>query len=271
LQCNLCRCHAFALGFLRPEVKSVQWRRARRFVGNQLLDAFDSASRERIDHFLERTEVGEGGIVCWAGDHLDHAYFPENAVLSSLTILGNGSAIETANIGCEGAFGLFEAMYTHSSFNQCLVRMPGTVVRVPFDVLRYLFEHNPHIRNLLISYTEAMRAQIQQTVACYALHTTKERFCRCLLTMDDRVAGQNLQFTHESLAHILGINRKSVTLAAQAMQRAGLINYHRGRIQILDRSGLERSCCECYVAIKERFNAPSQPPVANCLHMSGGN
>ncbi|HUI21362.1 MAG TPA: Crp/Fnr family transcriptional regulator [Methylocella sp.] len=219
---------------------------------NRLLRAFDHVSWARTSNVAERIEAKEGSVLCWAGDRIEHVYFPENAILSVLTILADGSAIETANIGREGAFGLFEAMYTHSSFSQCLVQTPGTLMRVPFDVLRYLFEHNPQIRALFVCYTEALRAQIQQTVACYASHTTQERLCRWLLVMADR-AGQDLRFTHEFLAHILGANRKSVTLAMQAMHRAGLVNYQRGRIRILDRPGLEKASCECYAALKKCF------------------
>jgi CRP-like cAMP-binding protein len=231
----------------------MQWQRGKLTPSNQLLMAFDRASRTRVSNSIEITEVKEGCVICWAGDRIEHVYFPDSTVLSMLTVLGDGSAIETANIGCEGAFGLFEAMYTHSSFSQCLVLMTGALLRIPFNELRYLFEHNLNIRTLFICYAEALRDQIQQTVACYALHTTQQRLCGWLLTMDDRKCGRDLEFTHEFLAHVLGTNRKSVTLAARAMQNAGLISYQRGRIRILNRSGLEKASCECHMVVKRRF------------------
>jgi hypothetical protein len=93
------------------------------------------------------------------------------------------------------------------------------------------------------------------------MHTTEERMCRWLLMMHDRAGKEALPYTHEFLSHILGANRKSVTLAAQSMQHAGLISYHRGRMQVLDRAGLEKASCECYAVVKERFDAFLKPPA----------
>ena len=111
-----------------------------------------------------------------------------------------------------------------------------------------------------MSFSETLLSQIQQTVACNAMHTTQERMCRWLLMMHDRAEGEDLAYTHEFLADILGNNRKSITLAAQNMQAAGLITYRRGRIQVLDRPGLERTSCECYLIVKQRFDAFIIPP-----------
>jgi hypothetical protein len=97
-------------------------------------------------------------------------------------------------------------------------------------------------------------------VACNAMHTTEARMCRWLLMMHDRAEGEFLAYTHEFLSHMLGANRKSVTLAAQSMQAAGLISYRRGKIQIVDRPGLERASCECYAVVRERFDAFLTPP-----------
>ena len=175
-------------------------------------------------------------------------------------MLENGSAIETANIGREGAFGLFAAMYSRVSFNRCLVQMEGSVVRCPIEVLRSEFKKSEHVRDLFVSYSETLLSQIQQTVACNALHSTEERMCRWLLMMHDRAEGEFLSYTHEFLSHIMGANRKSVTLAAQSMQTAGLIRYRRGTMQVLDRRGLEKASCECYAIVKERFDAFLTPP-----------
>src|SRR5271170_2536584 len=227
---------------------------------NRLLGALETASRKRIDPHLEPITLKLGAIVCDAGGVLKHAYFPEGAVLSLLTVLENGSAIETANIGREGAFGLFAAMYSRVSFNRCLVQFEGNMVRCPIDLLRSEFEHSEHVRNLFVSYSETLLSQVQQTVACNAMHSTEERMCRWLLMMHDRAEGEFLTYTHEFPAHILGANRKSVTIAAQSMQTAGLISYRRGTIQVLDRPGLEKASCECYSIVRERFDAFLTPP-----------
>src|ERR1700684_997904 len=228
--------------------------------GNQLLGAMEAASLARIVPHLEPVVLKLGDVVCEAGGVLKHAYFPQGAVLSLLTVLVNGSAIETANIGREGAFGLFAAMYSRVSFNRCLVQFEGGMARCPIDFLQSEFERSEQVRNLFVSYSETLLSQVQQTVACNALHSTEERMCRWLLMMHDRAEGEALPYTHEFLSHMLGANRKSVTLAAQSLQMAGLINYYRGKIKVLDRPGLEKASCECYAIVRERFDAFLTPP-----------
>ena len=227
---------------------------------NQLLGAMEEASRARIMPHLQQVNLKLGALVCEAGGLLKHAYFPQGAVLSLLTVLENGSAIETANIGREGAFGLFAAMYSRVSFNRCIVQLESPMVRCPIQVLQAEFRTSEHVRNLFVSYSETLLSQVQQTVACNAMHSTEERMCRWLLMMHDRAAGAPLTYTHEFLGNILGANRKSVTLAAQAMQTAGLISYRRGTMQVLDRKGLEKASCECYAIVRERFDAFLTPP-----------
>src|SRR5450631_2365230 len=228
--------------------------------GNRLLGALEASSRQRIDPHLEPVDFKLGEMVCDAGGILKHAYFPQSSVLSLLTVLENGAAIETANIGREGAFGLFAAMYSRVSFNRCIVQLEGHTVRCPIEVLQDELKSSEHVRDLFVSYSETLLSQVQQTVACNSMHTTEERMCRWLLMMHDRAGGEALPYTHEVLSPILGANRKSVTLAAQSMQMAGLISYRRGTIQILDRGGMESASCECYAIVKERFDAFLTPP-----------
>ena len=227
---------------------------------NRLLGALEPVSRERIDPHLKAIDFKLGEMVCDAGGLLKHAYFPRGSVLSLLTVLENGAAIETANIGREGAFGLFAAMYSRVSFNRCIVQLAGPAVRCPIELLQYEFKNSEHVRDLFVSYSETLLSQVQQTVACNSMHTIEERMCRWLLMMHDRAGGEALPYTHEFLSNMLGANRKSVTLAAQSMQTAGLISYRRGTIQILDRAGLEKASCECYAIVKERFDAFLTPP-----------
>jgi CRP-like cAMP-binding protein len=229
--------------------------------GNRLLGALKAGARSRIDAHLEPIELALGAVVCEAGGLLEHAYFPQGSVLSLLTVLEDGSAVETANIGREGAFGLFAAMYSRVSFNRCLVQLAGGMVRCPIEFLQSEFRHSEQVRDLFVSYSETLLSQVQQTVACNAMHTTEQRVCRWLLMMHDRAGGEALPYTHEFLSHMLGANRKSVTLAAQSMQAAGLISYRRGRIQVLDRRGLEKASCECYAIVKARFDAFLSPPA----------
>src|SRR6204780_1776584 len=241
---------------------------------NRLHGALEASSRKRIDSHLEPIKLKLGAVVCEAGGLLKHAYFPQGAVLSLLTVLENGSAIETANIGREGAFGLFAAMDSRVSFKRCIVQLEGRMVRCPIGLLQSEFKTSEHVRNLFVSYSETLLSQVQQTVACNTVHTTEERMCRWLLMMHDRAEGELLTYTHDFLANILGANRKSVTLAAQSVQAAGLISYSRGTIQVLDRQGLERASCECYAIVKKRFVEFLKPPetaVQDTVKRQSGN
>ena len=228
---------------------------------NQLLGAFEPEARARIARLLQPVGLKLGAVVCEAGGALKHAYFPEGCVLSLLTVLENGSAIETANIGREGAFGLFAAMYSRVSFNQCVVQLEGSMVRCPIEALHAEFQRSEYVRNLLVSYSETLLSQVMQTAACNSLHTVEERMCRWLLMMDDRAESELLTYTHEFLARIIGANRSSVTIAAQSLQNAGLISYRRGLMQVRDRAGLEGASCECYAVVKARFDAFLTPPA----------
>ena len=121
---------------------------------NRLLGALEPASRKRIDPHLEPISFKLGDMVCDAGGLLKHAYFPQGSVLSLLTVLENGAAIETANIGREGGFGLFAAMYSRVSFNRCIVQLEGHTVRCPIELLQAEFKNSEHVRDLFVSYSE---------------------------------------------------------------------------------------------------------------------
>lgn len=210
---------------------------------------------------MEPVQAKLGEIICEAGGILNHAYFPQGCVLSLLTILENGSEIECANVGREGAFGLFAAMYSRVSFNRCTVQLEGALLRCKIEPLQEVFHASAHVQDLFVSYSETLLSQVMQTVACNSLHTVEERLCRWLLMMHDRAEGETLTYTHEFLARIMGANRTTVTLAAQTLQDKSLISYRRGMMQVKDRSGLEANSCECYGIVRKRFDAFLTPPA----------
>lgn len=226
---------------------------------NEIFGAFPGDVRDRIMPFLEPIDLKLGATVCEAGGVLHHAYFPEGTVLSLLTVLENGSEIECANIGREGAFGLFAAMYSGASFNRCSVQLEGKLLRCAIAPLRAEFSKSEHLQKLFVNYSETLLSQITQTVACNSLHSVEERMSRWLLMMHDRAEGERLTYTHEFLAHIMGINRTSATRAAQSLQNKGLIKYRRGLMQVEDRAGLEAASCECYAIVQKRFDAFLEP------------
>lgn len=227
---------------------------------NQLLGAFTKEAYDRIMPHMTEVDLKLGATVCEAGGFLTHAYFPQGCVLSLLTVLENGSEIECANIGREGAFGLFAAMYSRASFNRCTVQLQGPMIRCDITPLRTEFQNSAHMQDLFVSYSETLLSQVMQTAACNSLHSIEERLGRWLLMMHDRAEGKSLTYTHEFLSRIMGANRTSVTLAAQSLQNKGLISYRRGAMQVLDRLGLEDATCECYQVVKERFETFLNPP-----------
>lgn len=234
-----------------------------RTVQNELLSSFSSEVYEKIAPFLEPVEFKLGATVCEAGDALNHVYFPEGCVLSLLAVLENGSEIECANIGREGAFGLFTAMYSRASYNRCSIQLEGQMRRCRIAPLRMAFGQDVHMQELLVSYSETVMSQVTQTVACNSLHTVEERMSRWLLMMHDRAEGRLLTYTHAFLGQIMGVNRTSATLAAQSLQNKGLIKYRRGSIQVKDRIGLEEVACECYAEVQIRFDAFRARPSTN--------
>jgi CRP-like cAMP-binding protein len=173
--------------------------------------------------------------VCEAGGVLEHAYFPDGAVLSFLTAPENGAAIETA-------------------------QLEGGLLRVPSEVLQAEFQRSENIRHLFVCYSETLLAQIQQTVACNSVHTTQERMSRWLHMMHDRADGRALTYTHKAVSNMLGVNLLAVTHASEALQAAGLIRSVRGKIEVLDRPSLEKASCECYEIVKARFDDFLRPP-----------
>ena len=228
---------------------------------NQLFGAFTKEAQSNLLRHMKPVELKLGTTVCEAGGQLKHAYFPEGCVLSLLTVLENGSEIECANIGREGAFGIFAAMYSRVSFNRCTIQMEGPLLRCEIEPLRAEFHRSAHMQDLFVSFSETLLSQVMQTVACNSLHTVEQRLSRWLLMMHDRAEGEKLTYTHEFLARIMGANRTSVTQAAQSLKTKKLISYRRGLMQIEDRDGLEAASCECYAIVKKRFDAFLTPPA----------
>lgn len=241
-----------------------------RLGANKLLGALgDNAYRHILPH-LEPVDVQLGDLICEAGGLLTHAYFPDGCVLSLLTVMENGAEIECANIGNEGAFGIFSAMYGGASSARCLVQLAGPMQRCEISPIREIFHSDPVTQDLLISYSDTILSQVAQTAGCNALHTIEQRMCRWLLMMHDRAKGDELTYTHEFLARVMGANRTSITHAAQSLQRRGFITYRRGLMQIEDRVGMQAASCECYGVVKARFNEFLFPPDTAHQPTKGG-
>jgi len=188
------------------------------------------------------------------GDKMPYVYFPETGVISMLTVMEGGSAVEIATIGNEGMADLFVFLGLEESDSRLLIQVPGTAMRMESVRFRQHVEQIPSLRALLGNYSIALFALVAQSAACNRMHPMVERCARWLLMTHDRVDAADFPMTHDFLSEMLGVRRPSVSVAAEALQDAGFISYHRGKITVLDRPGLEAASCNCYHLIRERFD-----------------
>lgn len=213
--------------------------------GNGLLSALTSGKNKLGLAFYE-VYLERGKVLCEAGSVGRYVYFPLSCVVSFVAVSAEGQGVETALVGSEGLCGVATSWLGQPSFTRCVVQIEGAAVRFSAADFRRELRSNEALRRIVITHSEAVLAQVQQGVLCAALHTIEQRLCRWLLMIRDRVAAQPLPLTQEFLAGMLAANRGSVTVAAKALQTAGLIKYSRGSIMITDHAGLERAACECY-------------------------
>jgi CRP-like cAMP-binding protein len=175
----------------------------------------------------------------------------------------NGSAAAFAIAGNEGLVGMPILMGGDSTPNQVIVQSAGHAYRLRADVLKKEFARGGALQNVLLRYMNALITQMGQTAVCNGHHSIEQRMCRWMLLSLDRISSNELRMTQQQIADILGVRRESVTETATRLQDAGIISYHRGRIVVEDRSGLEARVCECYEVEKNEFRRLLPPPVAN--------
>ncbi len=230
---------------------------------NQLLAALEPEDFAALEPHLETVRLVKGMIVYETGDSMPHAYFPQDVVVSLITILTDGKSIEMAVFGREALFGLTTALATCRSLGRYVVQVGGTASRVDTEVLRRVFETRPAVRELCLRFIEALLAQALQSMACNTVHSVEVRCCRWLLTLHDRTGRDTLPLTHDHLSRMLGVQRSTVSLVTGSLQDAGLIHQGRGVITVADRPGLEQAVCGCYSIMRQRFEQilrqPSQP------------
>ena len=221
---------------------------------NRFLAVLGADDLRRLAPDLVRAPAQRGTVLLETERETRFVWFPESCVISLVTTTREGETAETATVGREGVAGLFAALGDGRSIATGVVQVPGEVWRLPVASLRAAFEASPGVRRLCLRHSQALAAHILRAAACAALHTAEARLCRWLLQIQDQVEGEaTLPLTHAFLAEMLGLERTTVTLAARALHRAGLIAYRRGQVTVLDRAGLEEASCECYAAIRAHY------------------
>jgi CRP-like cAMP-binding protein len=184
---------------------------------------------------------------------LSHAYFLEDGIASVVVTVENGDTVEVGVIGCDGVVGIPILLGTGAAPGRTFIQIEGSGFRIEGKVLKEEFERPGELRNILQRYVQAFLVQTAQTAVCNRLHTIEERLSRWLLTCRDRTGSDRLLLTHGFLGQMLGAPRSTVTLAAGLLHRAGFIDYTRGIVTIQDRSGLEKTACECYQTVRDEF------------------
>jgi CRP-like cAMP-binding protein len=220
---------------------------------NRLLALLPQAEYQRLTPHLQTVTLPLKQVLYKARSPIDYVYFPTRGIVSAMTIMEDGAAIEVATIGNEGMSGLSAFIGGETSPNEVMVQVPGEGIRMSADVLKEEAKREGSLRRLLILYNTAFSTQVSYSVACNGLHKIEKRCCRWLLMCQDRVGSDVLPLTHEFLAIMLGVQRSSVTEVLHPLQEKGLIRNGRGKISVVDRLGLEATSCECYRTVKEEF------------------
>lgn len=226
---------------------------------NRLLAALPRKELQKLQSELEVVTFHNKDVIYQPDENIRYVYFLGPGLLASnIVVMEDGSSVEAGMTGNEGLVGL-PAIYGdgHSIFRS-LVQSSGLAFRLDVETLKTLAMPGSSLRALLDRFVGAYLGQISQTGACNRLHALEQRLCRWLLMAHDRVNSEQLSFTHEFLANMLGVRRASVTESAVMLSDADLIEYRWGKIWIRNRRGLETTCCECYRLIQGRYEKLSE-------------
>jgi CRP-like cAMP-binding protein len=220
---------------------------------NDLLAALPPEDLRRLLPDLELTPLPLGMAVYESGGRLDYVYLPIDSIVSLLYVMKDGASAEIAVVGHEGLVGIALFMGGETTPSRAVVQSAGFGYRLRAPLLKEEFNRAGPVLRLLLRYTQALITQMTQTAVCNRHHSIEQQLCRWLLLSLDRLSSSSLTMTQELIANMLGVRREGVTVAARNLQRAGLIRYSRGRIDVLDRPGLEKTVCECYAVVKTEF------------------
>jgi CRP-like cAMP-binding protein len=224
-------------------------------IGSRLLGALPPDVVERLWLDLEVVNLELKDVLYGEEKPIRHVYFPVGCVVSLVTLMENGEAVEIGTIGKEGFVGLpllFDSGQAPRSA-RAFCQVPGEALRLGVEPFEEALRRDMPLRTLLLRYAGAVFSQISQSAACNRLHSIDERCCRWLLMTRDQIESDHFLLTQEFLSQMLGVRRASVNAVAGLLQQSGLIRYSRGRITILDPKALEEAACECYRAMKLEY------------------
>src|SRR5262245_54278874 len=231
---------------------------------NRFLAALRAQDFALVAPHLRSVSLQHGAALHEPGDDIEHVYFPQSGMISLVVVMRNGATVETATVGRGGAVGTSAGLGSRCAFGRAVVQLPGAAASIPVSAFHAIADKNPAIRSLVVRYNDLLIRQIQQSVACNALHSLEARLCRWLLQTHDCVDGDVVPLTQEFLGQMLGVRRTTVTIAARLLQATGMISYRRGHIHILDRAAIEKLACECYTAVRHSADNLFCRPLRTC-------
>jgi CRP-like cAMP-binding protein len=221
-------------------------------VENEILLSLPEKERDRVFPLLTFVELRTHDVLHEPGEIIKYGYFLNNGMTSILTVLAEGKSVEVGLTGKDGFVGLPVVVGFSSGPTQAVVQIAGTAFRISARGLTEVIRQCPVLVTLLQRYVQMLAMQGTQVAACNRIHEVDERLARWLLMCQDRINSNLVPLTQEFLAHMLGTRRASVTVAAGILQKAGLITYQRGHVNIVDRPRLEAACCECYAIMRQQ-------------------
>jgi CRP-like cAMP-binding protein len=233
---------------------------------NQILAALTESDFESILPHLELVPMPLGLVLCGSGEMLFYAYFPITSSISLLYILEEGLSMEIALIGNEGIFGLRLLMGNNNTPSRAVVQNAGFGYRIKSKLLIDQFNQVGSLMRLTLRYAQALITHMTQTAACNRHHPIEQQLCRWILLTLDRIQGNHLRITHESIGQMLGVRRESISQAASDLQRLEIIAYTRGSMHILNHAGLKNHSCECYQVVKNEYDRLMPRKVTRISH-----
>ena len=221
---------------------------------NLLLGSLSAADLSALTPHLRPVTLEHKRVLYDTGDRVHSVYFPTTSVISLVVGLSTGELVEAAMVGKDGVVGAGHALDGKISLNRSIVQLAGEAAECSVEALMDAAFMRRSLMSALIRNEQIVFAQAQQSVACMAAHDTQARLCRWLLRARDLSGRDDLHFTQEFLAEMLGVQRTSVSPVAHTLQQAGMIKYTRGRIDIINVEALRDSACECYESIKLHYS-----------------
>jgi CRP-like cAMP-binding protein len=229
---------------------------------NLLLASLPGNERKRLEPFLKTMDLQDRTVLISPDEIIEYVYFPETCVTSTLQELSDGSTVEAGLMGVEGMVGIQLWLHERQTPSKTLVQVSGRVRRMDAeDFVREVMETNSPLNGPIARYTHAFLVMTSQVAACNRLHEIGPRLCRWLKMIHNRVDRDEFELRQEFIAQMLGVHRPSVSIAARMLQQAGLIDYSRGRMRILDPEGLKNGACECYSLIEGQVARLRTPEI----------